>query len=613
MNIQRTLEWLAVVTLILIVGLLAGASATAASAPNSAAVVPGQVVVSLVPGVSASEVAGDHAATVLQDIADGRFFLLGVAPSDARQVIGALNSDARVRFAEPNFLRQLHQGPNDGGYPLKWDLNNTGDSALCDGSDCPTPDADMDWEEAYNRLGSGFSGSAIVAVIDTGIDAGHPDLGGKIVAGYDYLDSDDDPTDTYGHGTHVAGIALAETDNSTGTAGVGYSPNIEVMPLRVCDQNGCPTSAIVNAIYRAASNGANVINLSLGGRFGSAAEEQAINDAWSQGLVIVASSGNDGSGKVSYPAAFVNAIAVGSTNWHDQLAPYSNRGNDLDVTAPGGDMSGYHDPGGIYSTMPTYAVYLTTNYGYAQNYDQLQGTSMAAPQVSGLAALLFAQDTNRTNAEVRTLIESTADDLGKPGWDRDFGWGRANVCKALGFADCDGPADTEPPTVPANLQATAVSSNQIDLTWDAATDNIGVAGYNVYRDGIQVATSSTTSYSDTGLSSSTTYTYEVTAFDAAGNESGKSTPASATTQASNGITLSATAYKVKGVQYVDLTWSGATASNIDVYRDGDLIATPANDGFYTDNIGQKGGGATYVYQVCEAGTSTCSDEVTVSF
>jgi serine protease len=115
------------------------------------------------------------------------------------------------------------------------------------------------------------------------------------------------------------------------------------------------------------------------------------------------------------------------------------------------------------------------------------------------------------------------------------------------------------------------------------------------------------------LSSSTTYTYEVTAFDAAGNESGKSTSASATTQASNGITLSATAYKVKGVQHVDLTWSGATASNIDVYRDGDLIATPANDGFYTDNIGQKGGGATYVYQVCEAGTSTCSDEVTVSF
>jgi serine protease len=347
-----------------------------------------------------------------------------------------------VRYAEPNWLRQLHDEPDDGGYPLKWDLNNNGNTDLCDGSDCPTADADMDWQEAYTALGGGFNGSAVVAVIDTGIDFGHPDLDGKITAGHDYLDGDSDPTDTYGHGTHVSGIALAETNNGTAngdadTAGVGYSPNITVMPLRVCDSRGCPTSAIVDAIYHAADNGADVINMSLGGRFGSASEEQAINYAWGEGLVIAASSGNDGSGRVSYPAAFANAIAVGSTNWHDQLAPYSNKGSDLDVTAPGGDMSRYDDPGGIYSTMPTYGVYLTTSYDYDTHYDQLQGTSMAAPQVSGLAGLLFAVGVNdadgdgRTNDEIRDIIESTADDLGQPGWDREFGWGRVNVYNAV--------------------------------------------------------------------------------------------------------------------------------------------------------------------------------------
>jgi serine protease len=209
------------------------------------------------------------------------------------------------------------------------------------------------------------------------------------------------------------------------------------MPLRVCDENGCPTDAIVSAIYHAADNGADVINLSLGGRFGSSAEEQAINYAWDKGLIIAASSGNDGSGKVSYPAAFANCIAVGSTNWHDQLAPYSNKGGDLDVVAPGGDMSSYDDPGGIYSTMPTYDVYLTTSYEYDTYYDQLQGTSMAAPQVSGLAGLLFAvgvtdaDGDGKFNGEIRDIIESTVDDLGKPGWDREYGWGRVNVYSAV--------------------------------------------------------------------------------------------------------------------------------------------------------------------------------------
>jgi subtilisin family serine protease len=412
-------------------------AAPAASRQGGEPFVPGQVLLKVRPGASPAALAATVDAVVLRSLGDGTVFLLELRRGDVPAAVRALQGRPGVVFAEPNWLRQLHGVPNDTGFGYKWDLDNPG--ALCDGSDCATADADIDWREAYELLGASFSGAAVIAVIDTGIDFGHPDLDGKITSnGYDFLAGDVDPSDTYGHGTHVAGIALAETGNGAGTAGVGYSPAIRVMPLRVCDQNGCPTSAIVDAIHHAASNGANVINLSLGGPFGSTAEQQAIDSAWNLGLVIAASSGNDGAGRISYPAAFANAIAVGSTDWHDRLAPYSNTGSALDVTAPGGSMSAYHDPGGIYSTMPRYPVYLTTVYGYGRNYDQLQGTSMAAPQVSGLAALLFSLGTvsddngnNRINDEIRALIETTADDLGSSGWDRSFGWGRINAHQAV--------------------------------------------------------------------------------------------------------------------------------------------------------------------------------------
>ncbi|MGD2254128.1 MAG: S8 family serine peptidase [Anaerolineales bacterium] len=505
---------------------------------SNAPFVPGQIIVGLNPGYSIQEVARQLGADI-QPIAAGRAFLLHV-DGDAQAFAAEAARMIGVRHAEPNWLRELHEGPGDPDYPLKWDLNNTGDDSLCDGSDCPSLDADIDFQEAFDLLGASFSGSAVIAVIDTGIDSNHPDLSNKIVDGYDYLDGDANPTDDYGHGTHVAGIAAAATNNGIGTSGVGYSPNIRIMPLRVCDSGGCPTSAIVEAIYHAADNGADVINLSLGGSVASASEEAAINYAWDHGLVIVASSGNDGAGRVSYPAAFSNVIAVGSTNWHDDLAPYSNKGRDLDLVAPGGDMSAYQDPGGIYSTMPTYNVYLTTTYSYLTNYDQLQGTSMASPQVAGAAALLFAAGGDELrNDEVRALLESTADDLGRPGWDRSFGHGRLNLYQAVLAAQGVQPTPTPSPTP-------------------------------------------------------------------------EPTPTPTPTPEPGDFTLSVNAYKVRGAQTADLAWSGASSAFVDVYRDGHFVTATENDGDYTDVTGQKGGG-TVTYQVCEAGTVTCSNLVTTEF
>jgi len=441
-------------------------------AAGHAPFVPGEVLLKVKPGGSAEALAATVDAFVARPIGDGSIALLKLRRGDVPTAVAALTANRGVLFAEPNWLRRLHAAPGDPGFSLKWDLDNPG--TLCDGSDCASVGADIDWLATYNHLGATFAGTAVIAVIDTGIDRNHPDLNDKIVAGYDYLAADADPADTYGHGTHVAGIALAETGNAAGVAGVGYSPNIKVMPLRVCDEGGCPTAAIVSAVYHAADHGANVINLSLGGPFGSSSEQQAIDYAWGRGVLIAASSGNDGSGKVSYPAAFANAMAVGSTDWHDQVTRYSNKGGALDVTAPGGDMFYYHDPGGIYSTMPTYPVYLTTAYGYARNYDQLQGTSMAAPQVSGLAALLFSLGTvsdangnGRINDEIRSIIESTADDLGNAGWDRSFGWGRINAYQAV-LSAAGGADGTDPGTGGGGNDPPQTGSGDLAVT--VATD-----------------------------------------------------------------------------------------------------------------------------------------------
>jgi PKD repeat protein len=518
-------------------------AAPPASEPGGAPFVEGEVLLQVRPGVSAAEIARTVGGAVLRSIGNGGIYLLKVREGNVPAAVQALQGRQGVVFAEPNWLRELH-GPNDPGYGLKWDLNNTG--SLCDGADCAVADADMDWEEAYAHLGSNFSGSAVVAVIDTGIDAGHPDLNSKIVAGWDFLEGDSIPNDTYGHGTHVAGIALAETNNSTGTAGVGFSPNIKVMPLRVCDENGCPSDAVANAIYYAADHGANVINMSLGGRWPSSAEQVAIDYAWGKGLVIAASSGNDGSTSVSYPAAFPNCIAVGSTNWHDTLAGYSNEGTALDVVAPGGEMSALHDPEGIYSTMPTYSVYLYTRYGYSLNYDQLQGTSMAAPQVSGLAGLLFAMGVT-SNVEVRQIIESTVDDLGAAGWDSSYGWGRINVYNAVQAA---GGGGNQPPVAAFTYDCTDLACD-FDASGSSDPDgSIASYAWN-FGDG-GTASGVTASYT---YASGDTYTVSLTVTD---NEGATDTETkSVTVSAGGGGTMHVSAitmwYTRAGKNYVVYT------------------------------------------------------------
>ncbi len=227
----------------------------------------------------------------------------------------------------------------------------------------------------------------LVAVLDTGIDAKHEDLKGKVLAEVNFTDSPT-PHDIYGHGTHTAGI-IAASNNGIGITGV--APESRLMNVKVADDMGwCQASVVALGIIWAVDNGALVINISVEIREPSAELEEAVNYAWSQGAVVIAPAGNKGGQSPVYPAFYANCIAVAATRQDGSLAPLSNYGDWVDVAAPGFN---------IYSTLPN------NSYGYKS------GTSFAAAYVSGLAALLFnvVRDTNgdnKTNDEVRAALDS---------------------------------------------------------------------------------------------------------------------------------------------------------------------------------------------------------------
>jgi subtilisin family serine protease len=282
----------------------------------------------------------------------------------------------------------------------------------------------------YSTCWTRSQGAGItVAVIDTGIDATHPDLAGQIApGGYDFVGKDEDPRDGNGHGTHVAGIIAAAMNNSEGIAGI--APQAKIMPLRVLDDSGRgSTFAILKAMSYAAKKGAKIINLSLGSPPGgllSRAYMKIFGDSLlRKGVLLIAAAGNDGAA-VGMPAQVSSFMAIGATNSQDKLASFSNFGKPISVSAPGVD---------ILSTMPTYPCNLSTNHPstITTTYSKLSGTSMATPVVAGAAALVWARNPSWKPAQVREALEKTALDLGTAGRDNSYGFGRIRPWMALGL------------------------------------------------------------------------------------------------------------------------------------------------------------------------------------
>ncbi len=294
----------------------------------------------------------------------------------------------------------------------------------------------------------------VVAVIDTGIDCAHEDLQGACwqnpdevvngidddgngyvddVNGWNFYEESPDVRDVFYHGTHVAGIIAARMNNGRGIAGI--APGVRVMPLGIFSPRGVGTYYdLIRALLYAADEGAAVINLSLGATSYSYGEALAVAYAYARGAVLVAAAGNRASDRVFYPAAHPQVIGVAATRVNGQRPGFTNWGSYVDVVAPGVS---------IISTIPD------------DRYGVLSGTSMAAPHVSGLAALIRSRNPRLSPEEVRRLIESTAEDqIGPPqqdvpGWDPYYGYGRIHVERALNAtATASGPLSVGPPVFP---------------------------------------------------------------------------------------------------------------------------------------------------------------------
>ena len=337
----------------------------------------------------------------------------------ATEFLSALNRNPDVAVARPDPITHIAVRPNDKYFGDQYALSNSG-QVLDDLPESPQGKAGADinatggWDQTKGDSG------VIIAVLDTGVELTHPDIKNKIVSpGKDFVNGDNDASDDLWHGTHVAGIAAAETNNELGIAGVAW--DCAVLPGKIIDASGeGDYGALILAIYWAVDQGAKVINLSLGGEERDDDLLAALKDAYERNVVIVAAAGNEG-GPVLYPAAYDRyCLAVAATDYNDNRADFSNMGPEIDVAAPGID---------VLSLYPTW----DTPAGFAP-YAYANGTSMATPHVAGLAALLKSLKPWLTAGEVMNIIRYSADDVnadGFPGRDDQIGFGRINAERAL--------------------------------------------------------------------------------------------------------------------------------------------------------------------------------------
>jgi subtilisin family serine protease len=281
---------------------------------------------------------------------------------------------------------------NDPGYRYEWDISYT--------------EADKAWTLVKQKR------EVKVAVLDTGVDYTHPDLKGRILRdkGYNFVDNDSDTMDDNGHGTHVSGIIAADANNGIGVAGITGTLDVKIIPVKVLDKNGeGEVPNIVKGIKYAVDNGADIINLSFGTKGKSKEIEEAINYAKSKGVFVVAAAGNDDESSDNSSPASDGAFTVAAMDYNYKAADFSDYGNCIQISAPGEE---------ILSTVPG-------------GYEAWDGTSMAAPIVSGIAAMVKAEDPKLSSNQIGAVLDSTAKDIMSKGKDKKSGYGLVDAYNAI--------------------------------------------------------------------------------------------------------------------------------------------------------------------------------------
>lgn len=403
----------------------------------------------------------------------------GMKDSDLRarfetlMTIKSLRNDPDVLHADPNYRVTALATPNDDAYPLQWHYPLIG-----------LPDA---WETTTG------DSAVLVAVVDTGILANHPDLAGQLEGGYDFVRDTSNSGDGDGidpnpeepaasissaaqnfHGTHVSGTVAARGNNQLGVVGSAYGSR--VMPVRALGTNGGTSYDVDQAVRYAAGlvndsgtlpqRPADIINLSLGGAPFSQTTQNLYNEVRAAGVLVVAAAGNAATAAPGYPAAYDGVISVSAVDLQRRLTAYSNTGNRIDVAAPGGDnsvdLNGDGYPDGVLS-----ADGRASGNAVSFTYSFLTGTSMASPHVAGVLALMKSVNPNLTPADIDAMLAAglLSDDLGPPGRDNQFGHGIINAQRAvLAAIEATGNSPADNPRLTASVSALNFSGTSTSLT-----------------------------------------------------------------------------------------------------------------------------------------------------
>lgn len=432
---------------------------------------------------------------------------------DIQAIVDALKKDPQIEWAQPNYIYQGSFVPNDPDFGTnQWNL--------------PLIDMVRAWDLTLG------SASVVIAVIDTGVDWGHPDLASKIwmntdeipgnnfdddgngkiddIRGWDFVRAspsavapgedaapeDNNPIDFNRHGTHVAGIAAAHSDNNVGIAGV--APNCLIMAVRAGYSTGgiggdFLSLDIMDALIYATDNGADIVNMSFGGSVpgGDFLVQAGVQYAAGNDVVLIGAAGNNFGLSIDavnfIPAVYPEVIAVSAVGPGGVFATYSNTGASIEVAAPGG--SGVQDSENIFSTIPLrFTVF----------YEFLAGTSMSAPHVAGLAALYKSLYPSATASEIRDAIRFGVTDLGAAGRDPQFGFGLVNATKLLAFPDVTPPVAIHEPILSGNPGSTIVISANITDNFGAPHSPSATLSYRFFNAGMPVGDWVTVAMSQAG-------------------------------------------------------------------------------------------------------------------
>ena len=387
------------------------------NAASDPAIVTGQILVKFRDDGAAAGVLGRHGLREGPGVGSTGAHLITVPAGTELPLIDALSRNPAVEYAEPDQL--VTPATSDQYFPRQYALQNDGQAFTNTNGDIQIAagkvDADVDAVEAWTvTTGTGIR----VAVLDSGVASDNNDITPKVAVRANFT-TGQSGEDNYGHGTHVAGIVAATANNTIGVAGV--CPGCTILDGKVLNDSGVGSSStLANGIDWAVTNGAKVINMSLGVR-ASRTLETAVNNAWGKGVVLVAAAGNGGNQTKIYPAAYPNVIAVAATDNNDAKASFSTYGASwVDIAAPGFN---------VYSTFPNHPFYLATENNRSFGYDVGNGTSMSSAIVSAAAALAWSASPGATQTSIRAKVESTADAISGTG--TLWAHGRVNADRAV--------------------------------------------------------------------------------------------------------------------------------------------------------------------------------------